>query len=73
MKKLGYIIVQLLLAAGTLSAGAPAAPSFIGDWEFIAVKDGKEDKNWPRTVMTVFADGSCVTIAPQTALLGNLQ
>jgi len=67
MKKLGYIIVQLLLAAGTLSAGAPAAPSFIGDWEFIAVKDGKEDKNWPRTVMTVFADGSCVTIAPKEA------
>ena len=53
----------LLFAAATLSAGDSAAPSFVGDWEFVAVRDGKEDKNWPRTVMTVSADGSCVTRA----------
>ena len=57
----------LLLAAAALFAGDPAAPSFVGDWEFVAVRNGKEDKNWPRTVMTVSADGSCVTRAPRGA------
>ena len=62
-----FLSVFLLFAAATLSAAAPATPSFVGDWEFVAVRDGKEDKNWPRAVMTVSADGSCVTRAPRGA------
>ena len=65
MRKL--LSVFLLFAAATLSAGDPAAPSFVGDWEFVAVRDGKDDKNWPRAIMIVSADGSCVTRAPRGA------